>query len=96
MSVKLLIDMNLSPGWAPVIERQGWKAIHWSVVGDPCATDREVMDWARANGYVVFTHDLDFGTALALTHANGPSVVQVRADDMLGDHLEGVVAAALR
>ena len=25
------------------------------------------MAWARDNGHVVFTHDLDFGTLLALT-----------------------------
>ena len=31
------------------------------------------MDWALTNGYAVFTHDLDFGTLLALTHATGPS-----------------------
>ena len=23
------------------------------------------MEWARGNGYAVFTHDLDFGTLLA-------------------------------
>jgi predicted nuclease of predicted toxin-antitoxin system len=54
------------------------------------------MDWAVANGYMVFTHDLDFGTVLALTHATGPSVLQVRAQDVLPDHLEGIVIAALR
>jgi len=54
------------------------------------------MDWALANGYIVFTHDLDFGTMLALMHSTGPSVLQVRADDVLPDHLDGVVIAALR
>jgi hypothetical protein len=34
------------------------------------------MAWARANGHVVFTHDLDFGTTLALTHAADPSVTK--------------------
>ncbi len=53
------------------------------------------MRWANANGYVVFTHDLDFGTALALTHDAGPSVVQVRAHNVLPDHLASVVVAAL-
>ncbi len=96
MSVKVLIDMNLSPDWVPVLQRQGWSAVHWFTVGDPRATDRTIMDWAVANGYIVFTHDLDFGTMLALTHANGPSVLQVRADDVLPDHLEGVVIAALK
>ena len=54
------------------------------------------MDWAVDHQYVVFTHDLDFGTMLALTRATGPSVIQIRAADVLPDHLERVVAAALR
>jgi predicted nuclease of predicted toxin-antitoxin system len=53
------------------------------------------MDWARSNGHVVFTHDLDFGTALALTHATGPSVLQVRAEDVLPDSLGDIVVAAV-
>jgi predicted nuclease of predicted toxin-antitoxin system len=96
MSIKLLVDMNLSPDWVPVLVRQGWPAVHWSTVGDPRATDRTIMDWAVANGHVVFTHDLDFGTALALAHATGPSVLQVRSQDVLPDHMEGLVVAALR
>jgi predicted nuclease of predicted toxin-antitoxin system len=96
MSVKILIDMNLSPDWVSVLQQDGWQAIHWSTVGDPRATDREIMDWALAKSHVVFTHDLDFGTMLALTHATGPSVLQLRSDDILPDHLAGVVIAALR
>lgn len=49
----------------------------------PYCRHRTVMGWARENGHVVFTHDLDFGTLLALTRASGPSVVQVRAHDVL-------------
>lgn len=95
MSVKILIDMNLTPDWAPVLQNHGWTSIHWSAVGDPRATDRTIMDWAVANGYIVFTHDLDFGTMLALTHATGPSVFQVRTQDVLPQHLEALVVAAL-
>jgi predicted nuclease of predicted toxin-antitoxin system len=54
------------------------------------------MSWARSNGHVVFTHDLDFGTALALTHAAGPSVLQMRTQDVLPDRAGPVIAAALR
>lgn len=96
MSVKIVIDMNLSPDWVPVLENAGWSAIHWCNVGDPRATDRTIMDWAVANGYIVFTHDLDFGTALAQTHATGPSVLQVRGQDVLPDRMESLVLAALR
>src|SRR6478736_6533518 len=96
MSVQVVIDMNLSPAWADLLQANGWSAVHWSSVGDPRATDREIMDWALANGYVVFTHDLDFGTALALTHAAGPSVLQVRGQDVLPGHMGPLVLAALR
>jgi predicted nuclease of predicted toxin-antitoxin system len=70
--------------------------VHWSTVGDPKAADQTVMAWARENGYVVFTHDLDFGTVLALTRAVGPSVIQVRAHDVLPEHLETIVVPTLR
>jgi len=43
--MKLLIDMNLSPDWVAVFEKQGWQALHWSAVGDPRATDRVIMEW---------------------------------------------------
>ncbi len=69
--------------------------MHWSDVGDPRASDRDIMDWAVAHQYVVFTHDLDFVTMLALTHDVGPSVFQVRSENILPDYLEGSVIAAL-
>ncbi len=52
--------------------------------------------YARANDYLVFTHDLDFGTILALTQAESPSVVQVRAQNILPSHLAITVIAVLR
>jgi len=95
MNIQILVDMNLSPHWIDELAALGFPSIHWSAVGDPKATDREIMDWARSNGYVVFTHDLDFGTMLALTHANGPSVVQIRGQDILPKSMAPVVLAAL-
>jgi predicted nuclease of predicted toxin-antitoxin system len=65
-------------------------------MGEPHASDRVIMDWAVRAGYTVFTHDLDFGTMLALTHAAGPSVLQIRGDDVLPDSMEGTVIAALK
>jgi predicted nuclease of predicted toxin-antitoxin system len=54
------------------------------------------MGWARLRGYIVFTNDLDFGHLLALTHASGPSVIQVRSKDLLPDGIGPVVLRALR
>ncbi|MFL6196657.1 MAG: DUF5615 family PIN-like protein [Thermoanaerobaculia bacterium] len=69
---------------------------HWSRIGDPKAKDREILAWARENGFSVFTHDLDFGHLLALTHAAGPSVIQVRSEDVLPDVIGDVVFRALQ
>ncbi len=95
MSVQLVIDMNLSVEWIAELAKHGFGAVHWSTVGDPRAEDSVVMAWALANGYVVFTHDLDFGTILALTHAAGPSVLQVRGQNVLPEHMGPLVVAAL-
>jgi predicted nuclease of predicted toxin-antitoxin system len=96
MSVQIVIDMNLSPDWVNELSKHGWTSVHWSAIGDPRAADRVIMDWAQANDHVVFTHDLDFGTMLALTHASGPSVIQVRGQNVLPDHMGPVVATALK
>ena len=94
--MKILIDMNLSPDWRPVLRHEGWEAVHWSEVGDPRAKDEAIMAWARERSYVVFTHDLDFGALLAATQATGPSVIQVRAQDVLPAHLGQMVVKAIK
>ena len=96
MSVRCVIDVNLSIEWVAELAKGGWAAQHWSAVGDLRANDALIMEWARENGCVLFTHDLDFGTALALSHARGPSVLQVRGRDVLPEDVGAVVMAALR
>lgn len=75
--------MNLSPLWVEDLGHAGIEAVHWSTVGDPRAPDEQIFEWARAEGFVVFTHDLDFGRILALSGLAGPSVIQLRAHDLL-------------
>ncbi len=53
------------------------------------------MDWARQHDCVVFTHDLDFGAVLAVTRAAGPSVIQVRTQDVMPKHLGPLLASIL-
>ena len=80
--MKILIDMNLPPTWVPVIEQAGHTAVHWSTIGSSNAPDRELLAWAKAKGYVLFTHDLDFGAILAATDTEAPSVIQIRTQDV--------------
>lgn len=81
--MKILVDMNLSPDWLPFLRDEGWEALHWLEIGDARAKDKEIFDWAARNGYLVFTHDLDFSAILAATNAGKPSVVQVRVQNVL-------------
>ena len=93
--MRLLIDVNLAPRWVPWLAAHGLIAEHWTALGDPRAPDTEIMRWARANGRVVFTHDLDFGHLLAMSGDNGPSVIQVRCPDPSPELIGGVVLRAL-
>ena len=79
-----------------VFAQHGIGAVHWSTVGNPRAEDSVLMDWARANDHVVFTHDLDFGTMLALTRAESPSVIQIRTQDVTPAHLEKTVVDVVK
>jgi predicted nuclease of predicted toxin-antitoxin system len=74
--MKILIGMNLPPRWMEVFAEADWEAVHWSQIGAPTASDREIMTWAKDNSYIVFTHDLDFSALLAATQGEGPSVIQ--------------------
>lgn len=94
--MKLVIDMGLSAEWRETFRIHGFEAKHWSEIGNPKAKDREILAWAREHGFIVFTHDLDFGHLLALTHAAGPSVIQVRSEDVLPASIGAIVIRALR
>lgn len=83
--MKILIDMNLSPDWVARFAASDIKSVHWSSVGAPNAKDSEIMEFARGNRFIVFTHDLDFSAMLAATQAESPSVIQMRTQDVLSD-----------
>ncbi|MHB1232757.1 MAG: DUF5615 family PIN-like protein [Burkholderiales bacterium] len=94
--MRILIDMNLSPRWVASLRAAGWEAEHWSTIGPTHATDAEIMAWARAQRYIVLTHDLDFSAILAATQAKSPSVVQIRAQNVLPEDMAGLLIPALR
>ena len=76
------MTLNLSPHWVNVLSEHNIEAIHWSSVGRADASDIEIMAYAKAHSYTVFTHDLDFSAILAINNSNKPSVIQVRTGDI--------------
>lgn len=94
--MKFLVDMNLSPRWCDVLRGEGWDAVHWFEVGMTTAPDSELMAWALRENRIVLTHDLDFGAMLAATRSAGPSVAQVRTQDVRPEVLSGTLIPLLR
>lgn len=43
------------------------------------------MRFAAAHGYILMTHDLDFGAMIAASGLSGPSVLQIHIQDVLPD-----------
>jgi len=88
--------MNLSPEGVKIFANSGIEAKHCSDIGDKSATDEVIIQWALNNNYIVFTNALDFGSLLAATQAQFPSVIQVRTQDLLARNLEKIVINALK
>ncbi len=94
--MKLVFDMNLTPNWLAWLAPQGFDAVHWESVSARNASDEAIMNWARDESRVVVTNDLDFGHILALTHANGPSVVLIRGPKVLPSQIGDAVVECLK
>jgi predicted nuclease of predicted toxin-antitoxin system len=93
--MKILIDMNLSPSWVEFFQSSGIDSVHWSAIGEPNAEDIEIMQFAKINNYIIFTHDLDFGAILALSNFDSPSVIQIRSQNIMPSNIGNRIVKAL-
>jgi predicted nuclease of predicted toxin-antitoxin system len=93
--MRVLIDMNLTPRWVQRLCRAGHEAIHWSSIGRTSAPDQEICDYARLQGYVLLTNDLDFPRILAHTRESRPSVVLLRGEPLTPEARGDAVASCL-
>ena len=94
--MKILVDMNLSPKWADFLTRNGFEAVHWSLIGPPDAPDTEIIAYAQEHDFTVLTNDLDFGFILALTRGKKPSVIQMRTGALGTGSIGGIVVSAIK
>ena len=93
--MKLLVDMNLSPSWVDRLAGHGFESVHWFTIGAATAPDVEILAWANEHEFVLITNDLDFSAILAAGAVDGPSVVQLRTQDLLSESAARIVARAL-
>lgn len=76
--MKFLVDQNLSPLVAAGLCEAGHDAVHARDLGLQQASDTVVLARASQERRIVVSADTDFGTLLAGSRADGPSVVLVR------------------
>jgi predicted nuclease of predicted toxin-antitoxin system len=92
--MRLLVDMNLTPRWIHFPSNAGHDAVPWSSVGPICAKDSEFYHYARHNGQVILTNDLDFPQILAHTRQTAPSVVPIRGEPLVPEIRGGALLGA--
>ena len=92
--MKIVLDMNIPEVWEDFLRGAGHEAIHWSRIGDIRADD-DGIEWGRDRGYVVFTHDLDFGSLLFTTNGADPRVLQLRVQHIVPNVVGNAVLEAL-
>lgn len=94
--MRLLVDMKLSPSWVAFLLSNDLEADHWSDVGNPTASDEEIMRYAFERDMIVMTNDLDFSAILASGGGTKPSVVQLRTFDLRPSKIDEHAVAAMR
>lgn len=86
--MKFLLDMGLAPGTAAFLRSLGHEAIHLHDEGLDELPDSQILERARAEGFVLLTHDLDFPELVAASQAALPSLVVFRLRNMRPQNVE--------
>ena len=76
-AMKLLLDENLSRRLVPFLQSDFPGSSHVSLLGLEQASDREIWDYARVQGFVIVTRDADFSEISSL-HGQPPQVIWLR------------------
>ena len=76
--MKFLLDENIPPSLATLLKNAGHEARHMVEIGYTSTPDFKISAFAAQSGEIILTHDTDFGTILALSGDNKPSVILFR------------------
>ncbi|HVA05779.1 MAG TPA: DUF5615 family PIN-like protein [Acidimicrobiales bacterium] len=80
--MRFLVDENLSPRLARLLEDAGHEADHVAELGLAAADDATLLEFAESTGAVIISADTDFSALIARANRTSPSVVLFRR---LGD-----------
>lgn len=70
--MRILVDMNLSPEWSRMFEKEGFESTPWIDVGNPTASDKEILNYARENHFIILLMIWILGIFLPLQGSTVP------------------------
>ena len=89
-TVKLLFDQNLSPGLVRRLADLHPESSHVFSLGIDQASDDQVWERARQDGYTIVTKDSDFGD-LSVLRGFPPKVIWVRLGNCTTQQIEDLI-----
>lgn len=89
--IAVLLDQGLPRTAAGLLREIGWDAQHVSERGMSQAEDVAIIEAARQEGRVVVTLDANFHALLAVSGAQGPSVLRIRMEGLKADQVASLI-----
>ena len=76
--MKFLLDVGISPELGRMLEAAEHSYRYLPEHYPRTSTDAQILEFARENDEVIITHDTDFGTLLAFSAEEAPSIILFR------------------
>jgi predicted nuclease of predicted toxin-antitoxin system len=89
--MNFLLDQGLPRSTITHLKNIGLNAQHVGLLGMATALDKEILDKARQDNFIVITLDSDFYSLLALDKASKPSVVRIRIEGLKGKDVANII-----
>ena len=93
--MKILADMPISPKTVQFLKDMGIESCYVIDFNMERASDKEIIRFAKKNGYTILTEDLDFGTILAHTKEIEPGIIILRVGNISTEQINKLLKNAL-
>ena len=93
--MRLVLDQGVPRDAAALLRSLGYDCMHLSEIGMSKAADEEILAFSLGRNAVVVTLDADFHAILAVSGAQGPSVIRMRLQGLGAPEIVEVVRKVL-